>query len=1273
MNILRFFENGPNIPDQLLEKRDQGRVVFLCGAGVSVNAGMPNFFDLTKYVVDFFDPPEGSAIDLEFRPWIEDHQNNTNRPKTALDQIFHLLFQEYGREEVNALVAERLQSGIEGNVQSHEHSIIAKISSDQEGHPQIVTTNFDLLFESILDNKAGLIHEPPAFPNLEIGMPLTGITYLHGRLQPPGAEKHPYVLSSADFGRAYLSEAWATSFIRSLLKSYTVVLVGYQAEDPPVKYLLQGLNHDNRSDRSNLYAFDRGEPEDIEAKWRDRGVTAIAFKDFSSLWDSLEAWAERAENPRQWRSDIIEMAQKGPRALSAHERGQVAHLVRTTRGARLFARAEPPPPAEWLCVFDSRCRVAKKVTGYGEEAESFDPFEEYGLDDDPMLPDEWTEQTCSEYDHLLEWRHGDSNPTDFHRLSGVPGDGYENMPKRLEYLCHWISKQVDSPIAAWWVAKQPSLHPSLYRMLRLELRNTNVLDQNALKTWNLILEAQSDNRNVAQNYEWFGIKDRVKKEGWTPSLLRSFDSELSPFMSTRHPFRRLSAKPPEDDWRNVNEGQIATWEVYFPKRHGEDIDVPDDVLESVFRITEGHLTRFVAMQKEVGPTYFQLPTCYPDRDVKGTSHEDHDVFVWFLGLISRLAAKSSCLVRGYALAWSLEEHYFGKLKLFALNHSELFGADEAADALLGLTQEQFWNWDLRRELLFLICDRWDGFSLANRDAIAERLLNGPDKREYMSDEEYQGFNRDRALRYSQWLMLQGRVLGEKWDARLNTLKSDFPDYDDDVVVSLTEENFGIVRHIGVDETPDAIINLPVAEVAEQVQILQERDFSDYTERRPFTGLVKENPRKALSVLSHLARNNSYPHHRWSELISNWPEKMSGRLHSVLLQLFCQLPNEVIREISHVIGRWLCKWFPAAYKLEEQLAWRVFDHFVSGMISDSGDAAKSGLGATSIGGVVIERSRRTYEHAINSPIGNALRGLHDTLGSMSLPQGTGLPEEFKLRFEHLLAMQGEPVDHAVTITTRQISWLYYLDPEWVQTRVLPWFSFDHNFSEPAWNGYLSSGNFPPHEVGVKLKPLMRDLFPKVYEWKWGDDLARVATEMIVELSIFRSDSADGLTGAEARDCLRKMNEKNRQNAVFRLNQIGQRKSNGWNDHVIPFVNLVWPRERVFKTSNLVSSWVSLLEASGDSFPKVLQAVRQFLVPVDRDLHWLYQFGREVGDRKPLTTSYPSDVLELLDAVIPSQSDTLPHYLFETLNLIEETDPNLVADYRFVRLVELIEKS
>ena len=126
---MRFFADGPSIPDVLLDRCDAGRVVFLCGAGVSQPSGMPGFVGLTQHVIEFFDPPEASEIMAAFLPWLED-QSSANVP---LDQIFNLLHQEYGKDEVNSLVTERLNIAPSVAEVGREHGLIKRISSNQSG------------------------------------------------------------------------------------------------------------------------------------------------------------------------------------------------------------------------------------------------------------------------------------------------------------------------------------------------------------------------------------------------------------------------------------------------------------------------------------------------------------------------------------------------------------------------------------------------------------------------------------------------------------------------------------------------------------------------------------------------------------------------------------------------------------------------------------------------------------------------------------------------------------------------------------------------------------------------------------------------------------------------------------------------------------------------------------------------------------------------------------------------------------------------------------
>ena len=47
-----FIKDGPDIPDELLDARDQGKVVFICGAGVSKRHGLPLFNELVDQIYE---------------------------------------------------------------------------------------------------------------------------------------------------------------------------------------------------------------------------------------------------------------------------------------------------------------------------------------------------------------------------------------------------------------------------------------------------------------------------------------------------------------------------------------------------------------------------------------------------------------------------------------------------------------------------------------------------------------------------------------------------------------------------------------------------------------------------------------------------------------------------------------------------------------------------------------------------------------------------------------------------------------------------------------------------------------------------------------------------------------------------------------------------------------------------------------------------------------------------------------------------------------------
>lgn len=1265
---MRFHSDGPSIPDILLERCDAGRVVFLCGAGVSLPSGMPTFVGLTRYVIEFFDPPSDSDIMVAFRPWL-DGQSAANVP---LDQIFNLLHLEYGKDEVNALVTERLSASLETKDFGRAHGLIKRISSSQSGVPQIVTTNFDRLFEAGQEGEDLALHVPPAFPDLNFGLAMEGITYLHGRLAEADSESHPYVLSSADFGRAYLSEGWATNFIRHLLARYTVVLVGYQAEDPPIKYLLQGLNHDGQYDRSKLYAFDRGLPEEIEAKWRDRGVTAIAYSNHSDLWRTMESWAERADDPRRWRSSMIARCQQDPKNMAPHERGQAAHVLRTVQGAKLFSQADPAPHPEWVCVLDANVRSAKQSRGYGDDAEFFEPWAAYGLDDDLRDISEDDRKQGVSNDNLLVWRDGDDSPHDFHRLGGAFG----TIPKRLWYLITWICKSIDSPVLAWWAIRQNGLHPRLQQQFEWQMEQSNALNERARHIWNLILEHHRDSGNRVWIREWFDLKRRVNADGWTASVLREFRRVATPRLDIKPPYGLRQSRPPQAPWEKIDLGDLGQFEVVFLEMHNEELDVSDDLLPQVFGVLEDQLVTASGLLGDIETVYFETPTCYPDREVEGKRDitESSEVVAWFIKLFGRMAAKWPELAHAHATAWpTTDQFFFIKSKLFAFNKKDVFAADYVAEKVLSLTQETFWKIDVARELLFLLLDRWSEFSLTGRVQLTDRILEGPDQRPHWSDEEFPRLRDEVAARYARYLELHGCELTAARSKRLAEMIRGIPEWSDGWVTSTVTERGSYGEWGGTNEEPDALMNLSINEVVPRAREDLKRDFGSLIEKRPFTGLVKANPRRALSALTIAGRNDDYPREFWSSMIDALPLDIAPRLRRVFLNRVARLPNAVIAELRHTLGRWLQQNLVAVLEFDGDLGWAVYDRIIDGFLAAGADAAKSGYGEVYQGGKVIQRSRRTFDHAINGPIGMCVQALFDAVPGVKQEAGSLIPDHIKFRVERLLGASGEGSDHAVSIASSKLNWLMFVDPGWTTERFIPMLAFDHPAAEPAWNGFLHSGRAPSPPLAATIRPLLLHLFPWVEGFSWDRDRPNVAAQWVGFMRVFHQNEQGGLSRVEMRSVLRVMSDETRNRFIFWLGLVGQKNENGWTKHVIPLINEDWPRERQYRTSASMRAWIALLDDTGESFPAVYEAVKRFLVPVETNDHPFYRFTREISDQMSITALFPEATLDLMNRATPQVLTRPPYELPKVLALIAETDPDLTSDPRYLRLIALVERS
>ena len=1269
---MRFLPDGPNIPDELLESRDQGNVVFLCGAGVSYPAGMPTFLGLAKHVVHELGAPDDAQSRKLLAQW--DREDLPEEARPPLDQIFNQLQQvEYTPREIDHQIAKRLKT--KSNVRLLQHETILRLSRNAAGKPQIVTTNFDCLFEKAAP--PGLKTHVPALPDLSVEQAFEGLVYLHGRINPeikPGEGRQGFVVSSSDFGRAYLAEGWAARFVRDLLEQYTVVLLGYSANDPPVRYLLEGLHTRERGPRGTLYAFDSGADEEVEPRWWERGVRPIPYPkttNRAALWDTLCAWAQRADDPMVWKQRIIELAGKGPRKLEAHERGQVASLVRSDDGANLFADAVPPPPAEWLCVFDEHLRYGPIVPSFDESQPGYDPLAVYRLDDDPPRPSNDDIATENPRINSLLSRSVDDPASEFVRLAYWRHPrGPNRLPPRLRYLARWTVNVAHEPVTVWWAARYQALHPDLLDLIEQWIaQNHDVFPLRCRSLWRLLIERFHEGFDDNSNLPWYKPWERIKKEDWTRGILRAFERSSAPHLAINSSSTRSDSEPPGVDWSGIPLGRIARFKVAFPTTRLEPPDIPDDVLTAVYQVLRRHLELAVGLLADIEtePQYWRTSTFYPefpseDGAVETYSDDASKYLFWFRDLFDRMAEVCPDVIRADAVFWPREEpFFFNKLSLWAWT-KVLFSGEEVGDGLLSLSDEAFWERHHSRELLHLLKSRWYDLPPDIRTRLERRLAAGRAKQEKESKKDcFRNRSIESAIRLG-WLMEQGCELSDETKSILPKLRAADPNWCHDWDVDAAKSFDMKVFSGKFDDDPSAIINAPLDQIIPLATELTRESHSEHTSYRPFDGLVGQRPRKAVAALANAARRGNYPEQFWSAAMRCWPDGQRARLVWLFGARLARLPSRRVFELRRDVFSWLEKHLPALTKLDQPRALGMLDVLLDKLFQAGPDATTSSIWISG------ERSRRTLSHAINAPVGIAAKLLVKLLNPQSPGKESGIPSVIKSRFERLITAPGDGSDHAVCVVASYIQWLNWIDPDWVRCTVVPWFGSAHENWEPAWNGFLHScGALPEPDLFSLLKPHFLNVFPSVSSCLLEDDALRKLHHVLVCGCYLCQENSAYISYAEARRALQQTNDQGRAESLFFLKDgvfFGDREK--WNRFAKPFLDEAWPKEAPFRTENTSKQLAGLAVDSGDLLPDVVQTILPHLVPVSQDHSLIYEISQKDGKLSESAKRNPESILTLLDKLVPHNPGITPYGLDEAVETIADSKPSLRQDNRWRRL-------
>jgi hypothetical protein len=365
------------IPERLLLAHAQGKVLFLVGAGVSQPA-LPDFRKLVLQVYSIIDSPVyevikeiPSGVCNQWSPNLSDLRNDQKAEVNRFicgdyDVVLGMLERRIdgksdGKSRVRKAVATELR--ISGEQPGPMHRVLMRLA-DRGVAVTIVTTNFDLLLENAVKDLR------PAVQSYALGgIPrpgnsdnFTGILHIHGALDPNPARTSDLIVTDQDFGEFYLRRRVVTDFIYDAARLFNLVLVGYSANDPPMRYLLNAVAADvtRFEDLKERFTFvGNSSPDPIGLEdWKGRGITPIhydAANNHSALLDTLQKWADlSAINGKKKIVDaeVKRIVRTNRNTASDADRDLFDHLIRRSEineRARLSALASTQKAAlDWL-------------------------------------------------------------------------------------------------------------------------------------------------------------------------------------------------------------------------------------------------------------------------------------------------------------------------------------------------------------------------------------------------------------------------------------------------------------------------------------------------------------------------------------------------------------------------------------------------------------------------------------------------------------------------------------------------------------------------------------------------------------------------------------------------------------------------------------------------------------------------------------------------------------------------------------------------------------
>ncbi len=1266
---MQFIANGPNVPNALVHAHEEGRVVFFCGAGISYPAGLPGFKGLVQEIYERCNTSQDgfTTEHLAF-------------DRGQYDQTLGLLERRLpgGRTALRACLPQILQPDLQPERALNTHTALLRLARTPDDALRLVTTNFDRLFH-LAAKRTQQKFQSWAAPTLPVPKKSRwdGLVFLHGLLPEEADDTtglNHLVLTSGDFGLAYLTERWAARFASELFRNYVVCFVGYSINDPVLRYMMDALAADRMQGEitPQAWAFAGCQPkgeENAKEEWEAKGVIPILYHtptadDHSALHKTLHEWAKTYSDGSNGKAAIVEeLALTQPQPTTQDDFvGRMLWALSDRSGlpAKQFARINPAPPLEWLLN-----AFTQAYFGHSDLSHF----------DVPPRP---------ETDEKLKFNLID-RPASYERAPRMLLASHHSQDSKWDevmmHIAVWSCRHLNDPRLILWVAQQGGhLHGEWHRLIQRQLDkladleragDTAQLDDirsNAPNTilcppmralWQLVLGghvgiAASSATNL---YSW---RQRFERDGLSTALRMELRQLLTPKVILTAPSQsRVETTKDEAhprmrqlvNWDIVMAAQDARstlypceserWSVAWPQLMGDIQQLLYDTLDLIRTLGEA--------DKHHDPSFLVLPSIEPHQQNKHTR-------AWTL-LIELLrdawtAIKDTDPKRARRIAehwFELPYPTFKRLALHAASQDELIPPEHWVRWLLADEAHWLWSVGTKREVCRLLVKR--GRHLENASDVQRQLetaiLAGMPDDMFRKDLDLTPDQRELARNKGIWLRLSkltqaGLPLGSPAATRLNEIRQAHQEW---TISGDERDEFSIWRSGSGD--PDSKADLErnaaprnrkelgtwlLAPTAPQDNLFHDTGWHYVLQTRFFHSLF---------ALCDLADRGIWPVDKWRIALGVWSasgDRMAARSWRYAAPLVRRMPDDVIQKTDS-LGFWL--------------------RATSKLLDCPEDQAQ-----------LIALCRRMIElpETTTATVAEALINL---LFKRKPKSDGGIPEDLKSLFTQLCDTEHHRFRDARRILGVHLIDFFIVDRPWTEQHLLPRFSWNDPLEAKAvWEGFLRSPR-----INI---PLLANSAFKSSLLGYAEHCSEVPDEIDQQFVRFLTHVAlrmpDGYTANDFRAGIGRLPptglEVVARTLANALDAAGDKREAYWKNTILPFWKEIWPKDRKYITPDIAFSLARLSIAAGGEFPAALDAVKSWLVPVKRPDQVILSLAESDHCRH-----FPAESLQLLRTVADRNATDLllPAEMEQCLNEIKESRADLSEQRGYRELRDWYERN